>query len=534
MVGARHDVHSHAHEEGVPGTVNLQAREGEETHYGQALYPVPSSDPNDPLQWPAWKKNAILALCAIYSFLGNSALLGPSVYIGIYVEQFGVDPNTAAGLINYANLAFGFGSLILVPLYQKFGRRPVMLFSLVAYAAGLIGASQATTYSGLMGARVVHSFGSGICEALPVQLVNDIFFLHERGKKLGWYTAALCLGATGPMWAGFMLSGGYSWPLFFYVEFAFAMALLIAAFFLVEESSYKRTFPAPFVSTSPTDEKPVAMETEVQSDSSPPASIPPRKTWAQQLKVYNGVDHDAPFFSTMLRCFTYLLIPSMFWVITTYGLFIGLCALTFNFVFPIKIVAPPYAWSESNSGLIAIGTILGYLLALPFLPASDRLAARLTKKNNGIREAEMRLGVLYPALIIAPAGLILFGMTAEKDLHWIGYFFGVGMVQWAAYFYFTVTLAYAVDSYTANLSEFLIIANLGKQAVSFGLGLEVLNWILQSGYAKIICGAFTVTLFLNCVAVVPFMLFGKRIRVFTAGTWLARMHASTAVKGQSH
>jgi len=50
MVAARHDTHSHAHEEDVPGTVNLQAREGEETHYGQALYPVPSSDPNDPLQ----------------------------------------------------------------------------------------------------------------------------------------------------------------------------------------------------------------------------------------------------------------------------------------------------------------------------------------------------------------------------------------------------------------------------------------------------------------------------------------------------
>lgn len=136
--------------------------------------------------------------------------------------------------------------------------------------------------------------------------------------------------------------------------------------------------------------------------------------------------------------------------------------MTFNFIFPLKIVAPPYDWSQANAGLIAVGTIIGYLLALPFLPASDRLAARLTKKNNGIREAEMRLGVLLPALIVAPAGLILFGMVAERDLHWIGYFFGVGMVQWAAYFYFTVTLAYAVDSYTANLSEFLIIANLGK------------------------------------------------------------------------
>lgn len=159
----------------------------------------PPRDTSDLKKWPTWKKNTILAICAIYSFLGNSALLGPATYIGIYVEQFGVDPNTAAGLINYPNLAFGFGSLILVPSYQKLGRRPVMLFSLAAYAAGLIGASRATSFSGLMVARVVHGFGSGICEALPVQLVNDVFFLHERGKKLGWYTAALCLGATGPM-----------------------------------------------------------------------------------------------------------------------------------------------------------------------------------------------------------------------------------------------------------------------------------------------------------------------------------------------
>jgi len=54
MVAARHDVHSHAHEQDVPGTVDLRAVEGEETHYGQALFPVPSSDPNDPLQVGTW------------------------------------------------------------------------------------------------------------------------------------------------------------------------------------------------------------------------------------------------------------------------------------------------------------------------------------------------------------------------------------------------------------------------------------------------------------------------------------------------
>jgi len=56
------------------------------------------------------------------------------------------------------------------------------------FLAGLIGASQAKTYPALMGTRVLHAFGSGVCEALPVQLVNDIFFLHERGKRIGYYT----------------------------------------------------------------------------------------------------------------------------------------------------------------------------------------------------------------------------------------------------------------------------------------------------------------------------------------------------------
>lgn len=56
------------------------------------------------------------------------------------------------------------------------------------FCGGIIGASQSTTYGALMASRVVHAFGSSVCEALPVQLVNDIFFLHERGERIGYYT----------------------------------------------------------------------------------------------------------------------------------------------------------------------------------------------------------------------------------------------------------------------------------------------------------------------------------------------------------
>ena len=71
-----------------------------------------------------------------------------------------------------------------------------------------------------------------------------------------------------------------------------------------------------------------------------------------------------------------------------------------------------------------------------FTPSSDRLAAYLTRKNNGIREAEMRLGVMLPAMLIGPAGLIVYGLTAQRNLHWVGYFAGVAMVDWAGTFLF--------------------------------------------------------------------------------------------------
>ena len=66
------------------------------------------------------------------------------------------------------------------------------------------------------------------------------------------------------------------------------------------------------------------------------------------LRPWSGIEHEAEFFLTAVRSFTYFLVPSVVWVVTTYGIYIGLGALVFNYTFPIKIVAPPYNWvSES-------------------------------------------------------------------------------------------------------------------------------------------------------------------------------------------
>jgi hypothetical protein len=146
----------------------------------------------------------------------------------------------------------------------------------------------------------------------------------------------------------------------------------------------------------------------------------------------------------------------------------------------------------------------------------------------------MRLPALFPALLLAPAGLVVYGFTAQRDLHWIGYFAGVVMDQFGSYFYFTFTLAYAVDSYYANTSEMLIAMNLGKQAISFGMGSYLLDWILTRGYAVVIAGIFGGVLLANNLAVLVFVLFGKRIRRFTSRSWLGRLHQRTATRDMRH
>lgn len=108
------------------------------------------------------------------------------------------------------------------------------------------------------------------------------------------------------------------------------------------------------------------------------------------------------------------------------------------------------------------------------------------------------------------------------------------MDYWAAYFYFSFTLAYAVDSYNANLSEMLIAMNIGKQIISFGFGLKVLEWTLESGYAVVMSGIFGGVLLANNLVLLVFMFWGKRIRRFMAETWLARLHFRSVREVATH
>ena len=101
--------------------------------------------------------------------------------------------------------------------------------------------------------------------------------------------------------------------LYFYVEFAFACALLIMAFIFVEESAYKRIVVSTSSADSEDNEKGHTEHVEVVT------LAPARISFIQALKPWSGIDHEAEFFMTMLRSFSYFLVPSVMWVVTSFG-----------------------------------------------------------------------------------------------------------------------------------------------------------------------------------------------------------------------
>jgi len=128
----------------------------------------------------------------------------------------------------------------------------------------------------------------------------------------------LCIGSIGPFFAGYMLNGGHSWRLFFWVEFAFAGALFILAFFVVEETTYHRKKPED-VSSIIVSEEGEKQSPSYTAESASSTDVPPRKTFVQTLKFWGVWEKDSDFFMMIVRSFTYFAVPHVFWVISTYG-----------------------------------------------------------------------------------------------------------------------------------------------------------------------------------------------------------------------
>lgn len=125
--------------------------------------------------------------------------------------------------------------------------------------------------------------------------------------------------------------------------------------------------------------------------------------------------------------FLTLRFPGTVMVMLQYAGLVGLI-ISISTVAPNLLAAPPYLWG-ANVGLINAGGLIGTVFgAIYTYSTTDWLTKRAAKKeSHGFAEPETRLPLMFLPLIVATAGSLAFGFSAQsaQPLGWVGLEFGM-------------------------------------------------------------------------------------------------------------
>jgi len=152
-----------------------------------------------------------------------------------------VDVSTAAKYGSYLTVAYSitqfFFSPILGNLSDKYGRRPILLFSLFGFGIDYLFLALAPSYGWLFIGRIIAGI-TGASFTTASAYIADVSTAENRAKNFGMVGAAFGLGfIIGPVLGGFISHFGDRMP--FYAAAALALLNWAYGFFVLPESLKK-------------------------------------------------------------------------------------------------------------------------------------------------------------------------------------------------------------------------------------------------------------------------------------------------------
>jgi MFS family permease len=160
------------------------------------LVPQPSDDPNDPLNWPRWKRDTITAILSFLSVIAatlSPLLAADTVSLAIYFRRTFTD---MALLTGYHLLGVGLAGFLFVPSARIWGKRHCYLLgTIIVIFSSAWGGANGKSYKSLLWARIFQGVGLAPFEALVNASVGDLYFVHERGTRMALSNLALFGGA---------------------------------------------------------------------------------------------------------------------------------------------------------------------------------------------------------------------------------------------------------------------------------------------------------------------------------------------------
>jgi len=160
---------------------------------------------------------------------------------GLIADLKHVDISTAAKYGSYLTVAYAVTQFVFAPILgnisDKYGRRPVLLFSLFGFGVDYIFLSLAPTYGWFFAGRIIAGI-TGSSFTTAAAYIADVSNAENRAKNFGMLGAAFGLGfIIGPLVGGLLGQIGQRVP--FYAAASLALINWAYGFFVLPESLKK-------------------------------------------------------------------------------------------------------------------------------------------------------------------------------------------------------------------------------------------------------------------------------------------------------
>ncbi|UNI24377.1 hypothetical protein JDV02_010128 [Purpureocillium takamizusanense] len=205
------------------------------------LDPQPEESANDPLNWPAWRRDTALLSLGFYCMIGGG--ITPLIAAGFtdVARDYDVSVETVSLTTGLYMMGLGLGSVIASPTAILFGKRPVYLVSAIVFIATCLWAAWSPSFSSLLAARVFQGVAISPVECLPSATIAEIFFLHERAYRIGIYTLLLLGGKNLVPLVSAAIIGSFGWRWVFWIVAMVVGLGFVLLFLFVPETFWDRT-----------------------------------------------------------------------------------------------------------------------------------------------------------------------------------------------------------------------------------------------------------------------------------------------------
>ncbi|KAM0550252.1 hypothetical protein ACHAPJ_009102 [Fusarium lateritium] len=513
-------------EEHLAGTTRIINSEDHEAE----LIPHPTISPNDPLNWSPWRKywHAFLVLFIVGLTAATSNDAGsasdPLLELGISSEI----ENIGAGVL-FAGI--GYTTFLLSPLPSLYGRRSTYLICILSSIAGSIWFANTKRSTDAIWSQLFVGASESCAEAAAQLSLSELFYSHQRGSVMGLYILATSVGTfLGPLFAGLIADSDLGWSWIGWFAVIISGATLIVFLLGFEETAFDRVAILEGVRQAnrhPESDKTKdslsrdSLETPSVEAANLPSDEP--KTYWQRIAIVTpsrflkGIGFQQ-YFVILFRTLRVFSFPAVLYA----GLQWGAQDAWLTFYLTVEednYYEDPWNYGDTAVALMNIPTLIGAVIGCFYGGwFADKFVEWRARRRGGISEAEDRLWLMYPAVIISPAGLMLFGIGSGNG--WLfpklwGAYVGLGFIGFGWGCAGDLALSYLADCYPDMILEGMVgvavINNSIALIFTFCTGIWMETQTLAQVFVAV--GALSFVFFMTTA---PMQYWGKSARRKTA------------------